>query len=109
MRARWPPLPNRSELCRWRRPRTPTRMVAQTCPPHPGKGWLTPHQYAVRSHALAISSYGLTMAPPTPPREMRLTMRVLGHWREICGEREFPGPSEITGERLGDDWAHCLL
>ena len=49
------------------------------------------------------------MAPPTPPREMRLTMRVLARWREICGEREFPGPSEITAERLGDDWAHCLL
>src|SRR5215472_6557392 len=60
-------------------------------------------------HAPAISSHGLTMPTPTPPREMRLTMRVLGHWREICGEREFPGPSEITAERLGDDWAHCLL
>jgi hypothetical protein len=40
---------------------------------------------------------------------MRLTMRVLGHWREICGDREFPERPEITAERLGADWSHCLL
>ncbi|HEV2546301.1 MAG TPA: hypothetical protein VGU20_03105 [Stellaceae bacterium] len=36
-------------------------------------------------------------------------MRILGHWREICGDREFPMRSEITAERLGADWSHCLL
>lgn len=36
-------------------------------------------------------------------------MRVLGHWREICADREFPGRSEITEERLGADWSQCLL
>ncbi len=40
---------------------------------------------------------------------MRLTMRVLGHWREICGDREFPARAEVTAERLGADWSHCLL
>jgi hypothetical protein len=40
---------------------------------------------------------------------MRLTMRVLGLWREICGDREFPDRAEITAERLGTDWPHCLL
>ena len=49
------------------------------------------------------------MPSPTPPREMRLTMRVLGHWREICGDREFPALAEITAERLEADWPHCLL
>ena len=36
-------------------------------------------------------------------------MRVLGLWREICGDREFPGRAEVTAERLGTDWPHCLL
>jgi len=36
-------------------------------------------------------------------------MRVLGHWREICGDREFPARAEVTAERLGADWSHCLL
>jgi hypothetical protein len=40
---------------------------------------------------------------------MRLTMRVLARWREICGEREFPGRAEITAEQLRADWSHCLL
>lgn len=40
---------------------------------------------------------------------MRLTMRVLGLWREICGDREFPDRAEITAERLETDWPHCLL
>ena len=49
------------------------------------------------------------MPSPIAPREMRLTMRVLGHWREVCADREFPERSEITEERLGADWSHCLL
>jgi hypothetical protein len=49
------------------------------------------------------------MPSPPPPREMRLTMRVLGHWRETCGDRQFPGPSEITADRLGADWSYCLV
>src|SRR5690242_12375716 len=62
-----------------------------------------------RAHASAIFHDWLTMPSPTPPREMRLTMRVLGHWREICGDREFPGRAEITAERLGADWSQCLV
>src|SRR5579864_5280513 len=101
--------PKRPLPCRWKRPCTRTRMVARTSPIPPGKGWLTPHQYAVGPYAPAISHPGLTMSSPTPPREMRLTMRVLGHWREICGDREFPARAEVTAERLGADWSHCLL
>jgi len=40
---------------------------------------------------------------------MRLTMRVLAYWREICNEREFPQRSDITSEGLGADWSNCLL
>ena len=48
-------------------------------------------------------------AKPSPPREMRLTMRVLAYWREICSEREFPQSSDVAAEGLGADWSNCLL
>jgi hypothetical protein len=40
---------------------------------------------------------------------MRLTMRVLAYWREICGEREFPQRADVVSDGLGADWSNCLL
>ena len=48
--------------------------------------------------------------PIVPPaREMRLTMRVLGHWREAAGDRRFPRRADLPAARLGEDWHNCLL
>jgi hypothetical protein len=51
------------------------------------------------------------MARPNiaPAREMRLTMRVLGHWREAAGDRRYPRRADLNPARLGDDWQNCLL
>src|SRR5689334_11540418 len=46
---------------------------------------------------------------PAPAREMRLTMRVLGQWREAAGDRRFPRRADLTPARLGQDWQNCLL
>jgi hypothetical protein len=44
-----------------------------------------------------------------PMREKRLTMRALGHWRDVQGERLFPSIADIDPAKLGDDWHNCLL
>jgi hypothetical protein len=52
----------------------------------------------------------MTTSPPhSPPREMRLTMRVLAYWRDICRGRDFPRASDIAPATVGEDWQHCLL
>jgi hypothetical protein len=51
----------------------------------------------------------MSTSTQTPPRELRLTMRVLTYWREVAGSREFPQPSDIAGEKLGEDWKNCML
>jgi hypothetical protein len=45
----------------------------------------------------------------TPQREMRLTMRVLGHWRDIADVRDLPRRAEIDPSKIGEDWASCLM
>jgi hypothetical protein len=44
----------------------------------------------------------------SPAREMRLTMRVLAQWRDLCGDREFPRMADIDAPAFGEDWRCCL-
>lgn len=46
--------------------------------------------------------------PPRGMRELRLTMRVLNHWRDLTHTRAFPRMSDIDPKVLGRDWASCL-
>ncbi len=45
----------------------------------------------------------------SPHREMRLTMRVLGHWRDLAHARGFPRRGDIDPEVIGRDWQSCLM
>jgi hypothetical protein len=44
----------------------------------------------------------------SPAREMRLTMRVLARWRDLCSGREFPRLADIDPAAFGEDWCCCL-
>ncbi|MBK18114.1 MAG: hypothetical protein CMM52_04665 [Rhodospirillaceae bacterium] len=41
--------------------------------------------------------------------ERRLVLRLLNHWREICGEREFPSFAEIEPKDMPDMWHSCFV
>jgi hypothetical protein len=41
--------------------------------------------------------------------ERRLVLRLLTHWRAICGERDYPSFSEIQPENMPDMWANCFV
>ncbi len=42
-------------------------------------------------------------------REQRLTMRVLAQWRAFAEGNDFPRRSQIDAQRIGADWANCLM
>ena len=46
---------------------------------------------------------------PVDPRERRLVLRLLGHWREIAGERDLPAFSDVVGAAIPDMWDYSFL
>ncbi len=45
------------------------------------------------------------------PREVerRLVLRVLGYWRPLCGDRDFPSLADIDPAAIPDMWPHCFV
>lgn len=43
------------------------------------------------------------------PRERRLVLRLLGYWRQIAGERDWPMPADVNGTDIADMWPYCFL
>ena len=44
-----------------------------------------------------------------PEIERRLVLRLLGHWRALCGERKLPAVSDIDPTAIPDLWPHSFL
>ncbi|NQV83260.1 MAG: PAS domain-containing protein [Rhodospirillales bacterium] len=41
--------------------------------------------------------------------ERRLVLRLLAHWRILCGDRKLPAMSDIDPTAIPDIWPHCFL
>ncbi|MHA1109269.1 MAG: PAS domain-containing protein, partial [Alphaproteobacteria bacterium] len=41
--------------------------------------------------------------------ERRLVLRLLSHWRTLCGERELPSFAELDPAQMPDMWDDCLV
>ena len=41
--------------------------------------------------------------------ERRLVLRLLAHWRELCGERALPSFADVDPDRMSSMWANCLV
>jgi hypothetical protein len=41
--------------------------------------------------------------------ERRAVLRVLQHWRKICGKREFPCREGIDPVAIASDWKNCFI
>ncbi len=41
--------------------------------------------------------------------ERRLVLRLLSHWRELAGEREYPSFSELDPASIPDIWIHSFV
>lgn len=44
-----------------------------------------------------------------PGIERRLVLRLLGHWRALCGDRKLPTFSDIDPTAIPDIWPHSFL
>lgn len=41
--------------------------------------------------------------------ERRLVLRLLAHWRELCGERAFPSFADVDPGQMSDMWPDCFV
>ncbi len=41
--------------------------------------------------------------------ERRLVLRLLSHWRELVGERQYPSFSELDPESIPDIWSYSFV
>jgi hypothetical protein len=41
--------------------------------------------------------------------ERRLVLRLLTHWRAICGDRDYPSFSEVEPENMPEMWHNCFV
>jgi hypothetical protein len=44
-----------------------------------------------------------------PEVERRLVLRLLGHWRPLCGGRDFPARADLDPSLMPDMWPHCFI
>ena len=44
-----------------------------------------------------------------PGVERRLVLRLLGHWRALCGDRKLPGYADVDPAAIPDLWPHSFL
>ncbi len=44
-----------------------------------------------------------------PGLERRLVLRLLGHWRTLCGDRKLPAFSDFDPTAIPDIWPHSFL
>lgn len=49
------------------------------------------------------------MSEPSNPKERRLVLRLLGHWRELCGEQDLPERGAVDGAAIPDMWDYCFV
>lgn len=49
------------------------------------------------------------MSEPTNPMERRLVLRLLGYWRDLCGERDLPQRGDVDGRAITDMWDYCFV
>jgi hypothetical protein len=45
----------------------------------------------------------------TNPRERRLVLRLLGHWRDLAADRDMPRPADVDGARIPELWPFCFI
>jgi hypothetical protein len=45
----------------------------------------------------------------TNPRERRLVLRLLGHWRDLAGDRAMPRVSDVDGAAIPELWPFCFM
>jgi hypothetical protein len=45
----------------------------------------------------------------TNPRERRLVLRLLGHWRDLAGDRAMPRASDVDGAAIPELWPYCFM
>ena len=41
--------------------------------------------------------------------ERRLVLRLLHHWRDMCGERVYPSFADVDPAAIADMWPHCFV
>jgi hypothetical protein len=45
----------------------------------------------------------------TNPRERRLVLRLLGHWRDLADDRAMPRVSDVDGAAIPELWPYCFM
>jgi hypothetical protein len=41
--------------------------------------------------------------------ERRFVLRLLGHWRNLCGDRDFPSFADLDPAEIPDMWQNCFI
>ena len=49
------------------------------------------------------------MSESENPRERRLVLRLLGYWRDLCGERDWPAASDVVSADMDDMWDYSFI
>ncbi len=49
------------------------------------------------------------LTEPANPKERRLVLRLLAHWRELCGEADLPARAAVDGAAIPDMWDYCFV
>lgn len=44
------------------------------------------------------------MSEPANPKERRLVLRLLGYWRDLCGDRDWPHAQDVVAADMKDMW-----
>lgn len=49
------------------------------------------------------------MSESEDPRERRLVLRLLEHWRDLSGDRDMPAVGDVNSANMSDMWDYCFL
>ena len=41
--------------------------------------------------------------------ERRAVLRILQHWRRVCGKRDFPSRADLDPAAIASDWTNCFI
>ena len=52
---------------------------------------------------------GSPLSESENPRERRLVLRLLGYWRDLCGERNWPAASDVVSADMEDMWDYSFI
>jgi hypothetical protein len=68
-----------------------------------------PQSFLNNRHLAWAADSPVGWAMEAQSNEQRLVLRVLAHWRSLCGARALPRRAQIEPQGFGQDWGNCLL